>query len=105
MFFSPCVGSPMPDGARWFLRENTNVLNVAITRARASLQVVGNKAACRTCGIGFLEDFVTYVESRQQAAPLPPGPEVGGNEIRFQRAMLEAGLQPMPQPIRTHASS
>lgn len=97
MFFSPCVGIPMPDGARHFLEENGNLFNVAITRARASLQVVGNKEACRSCGIRFLEDFVTYVESRQPSVPIPPGPEVGENEPLFREAMIQAGLQPMPQ--------
>jgi very-short-patch-repair endonuclease len=97
MFFSPCVGTPMPDGARHFLEKNSNLFNVAITRARASLQVVGNKTACRSCGIRFLEDFVSYTESRQSVAPIPPGPEVGKNEPPFREAMLQAGLQPMHQ--------
>ena len=46
MFLSPAVSDTMPRGARWFVdasRDSKNLFNVAITRARAALIVVGNR--------------------------------------------------------------
>src|SRR5262249_1419768 len=43
MFFSPVVAPECPPGALGFLRGNPNLFNVAITRARAQLIVVGEQ--------------------------------------------------------------
>lgn len=45
MFFSPVVSNGISPGALGFLRSNGNLFNVAITRARGLLHVVGD---CRT---------------------------------------------------------
>ena len=42
VFFSPCVEFQMPSGAEWFIAATDNLFNVAITRPRALLVVVGN---------------------------------------------------------------
>ena len=42
VFFSPCVSSDLPDGARGFLKNTSNLFNVTITRARSLLHVVGS---------------------------------------------------------------
>jgi superfamily I DNA and/or RNA helicase len=47
IFFSPVVAEGVSPGAVGFLRANGNLFNVAITRARAQLVVVGDIGACR----------------------------------------------------------
>ena len=55
MFFSPVVSSGISPGALGFLRSNGNLFNVAITRARGLLHVVGDRAAAARCGVDYLE--------------------------------------------------
>jgi superfamily I DNA and/or RNA helicase len=45
MIFSPVVSRNVPPGAIVFLKKNGNLFNVAITRARAMLIVVGDRDA------------------------------------------------------------
>ena len=60
MLFSPVVTADMPNGALGFLRGNPNLFNVAITRARAQLIVVGDRAACVQSDVGYLSRFAQY---------------------------------------------
>lgn len=55
ILFSLCGGPDMPQGATIFLRENPNLFNVAVSRARAVLHVVGNREWALTCRIPFIE--------------------------------------------------
>jgi very-short-patch-repair endonuclease len=55
ILFSLCGGPDMPDGATIFLRENPNLFNVAVSRARAVLHVVGNREWALTCRVPFIE--------------------------------------------------
>lgn len=113
MFFSPVVSNGISPGALGFLRSNGNLFNVAITRARGLLHVVGDRAAAATCGVDYLEDFSEYVasldsapRSEAQAAPVATGLEypsvahperVSDWERVLYRAMASAGLRPIPQ--------
>jgi len=63
MIFSPVVSRAMPQGASIFLRKTGNLFNVAITRARATLVVVGDFGAAKNSDIKHLSAFATYVES------------------------------------------
>ncbi len=63
MIFSPVVSSGLPNRALGFLRSNGKLFNVAITRARAQLIVVGDAAACGACDVGYLSRFATYTAS------------------------------------------
>jgi very-short-patch-repair endonuclease len=60
MIFSPVVASGISPGALGFLQSNGNLFNVAITRARAQLIVVGDQRACATSGVGYLTRFASY---------------------------------------------
>ena len=53
--FSLCGGPDMPEGSTIFLRENPNLFNVAVSRARAVLHVVGNREWALTCRVPFIE--------------------------------------------------
>jgi len=60
MFFSPVVSEGIGQGSIAFLRNTGNLFNVAITRARSILIVVGNREYCYGCGISYLESFSRY---------------------------------------------
>jgi very-short-patch-repair endonuclease len=104
ILFSPCIGSDMPRGAKYFLSSTGNLFNVAITRARALLHVIGNGAACASCGVPHIEAFTGHVARLGEiagAAERPPSrwsdPRVGHWEKPFHDALVKAGLKPMSQ--------
>ncbi len=113
MIFSPVVSDGITPGALSFLRNNGNLFNVAITRARAQLIVVGDLASCATCGVDYLENFARYAQSleremREAARDTKPdlGPKypVVSNPERVSEwekilyeALYRAGIRTMPQ--------
>jgi very-short-patch-repair endonuclease len=99
ILFSPCVGSPLPRGAKRFLENTDNLLNVAVTRARGLLHVVGDLEACRNCGIRYVEEFAEYVATLQnpRGHPQQDSESVSEWEIMFREALKRAGLNPHPQ--------
>ncbi len=104
MFFSPCVTDQMPQGADWFLCTNGHLFNVAITRARAILVVMGNLAACRASDIPHVKGFAEFYEqslhdesASSATGGFKDGPSVGHLERPFYDAMVAAGLNPIHQ--------
>jgi very-short-patch-repair endonuclease len=113
MFFSPVVSNGISPGALGFLRSNGNLFNVAITRARGLLHVVGDRGAALSCGVDYLERFAGYVATldaaRGDLAQPPAAPvtrdyptvthpeRVSEWERVLYRAMVAAGLKPIPQ--------
>jgi very-short-patch-repair endonuclease len=61
MIFSPVISKGLKAGPRIFLTRTGNLFNVAITRARAVLVVVGDYSACNTSEISYMEKFTRYV--------------------------------------------
>jgi len=121
IFFSPVVAEGVSPGAVGFLRANGNLFNVAITRARAQLVVVGDIGACRACDVGYLSRFAEYaaglsqtrgVEASERAAD--PGPRypvvaqpalVSDWERDFYAAAFAGGIELTPQyPIEQHVA-
>lgn len=113
MLFSPVVSRGVTSGALGFLRSNGNLFNVAITRARGLLQVIGDRAAAASCGVDYLEQFSVYVgtlltqrpvveeEHMESMGPMYPSvsrPErVSDWERVLYRALFVAGIRPVPQ--------
>ena len=115
MVFSPVVSRAMPQGALIFLKKSGNLFNVAITRARATLVVVGDFGAAKNSGIEHLSAFAGYVESlnnkTDRAKKLegenfdggPNYPPVARPELvsdwerLFYIKLYQAGLRPIPQ--------
>lgn len=113
MFFSPVISSNAPAGAVSFLRNNGNLFNVAITRARSLLHVVGDRVAAVNSGVDYLSDFAAYVSNLADDAgaafaetvgdcgpeyPAVSRPErVSDWEHVLYRALYRAGLRPIPQ--------
>ena len=114
MIFSPVVSKGIADGPVGFLKKTENLFNVAITRARAALIVVGDPAAAKNAGVTHLAAFSNYVENLGRNPPQQPGnssegcsgpeyPKVAKPELVsdwervFYRQLWGAGLRPIPQ--------
>jgi very-short-patch-repair endonuclease len=114
IIFSPVVSKGIADGAVGFLKKTDNLFNVAITRARAALIVVGDPVAAKNAGVTYLAAFANYVENlgrNPRQGPGKPGasfsgpdyPQVARPELVsdwehvFYRHLWEAGLRPIPQ--------
>jgi superfamily I DNA and/or RNA helicase/very-short-patch-repair endonuclease len=63
ILFSPVVSLNCPDSSLRFLGRTGNLFNVAVTRARASLIVIGDRQSILQCGVNYLEEFAKYVDS------------------------------------------
>jgi very-short-patch-repair endonuclease len=114
IIFSPVVSKGIPPGAVGFLKGTGNLFNVAITRARAALIVVGDPLAAKNSGVAYLAAFAEYVENlgrnsrHKSISPLascsgPDYPTVANPELVsdwervFYRQLWDAGLRPLPQ--------
>ena len=112
MFFSPVVSQNVLPGAISFLKSNGNLFNVAITRARARLHVVGDRAAASSSDVDYLSAFAEYAKQvsnehgqRLDASvpitedyPLVSHPErVSDWERVMYSALFDAGIQSIPQ--------
>ena len=62
IIFSPVISRGAHPGAIRFLQSNGNLFNVAITRARSCLIVVGDKSASLQSKVDYLEKFVRHTE-------------------------------------------
>ena len=99
MIFSPVISRRAPDSTIRFVGSTPNLFNVAITRARSELHVVGDRVACEQSGIPFLSDFVRYVDSLQ-SEPSPnqtQQPFESQWEEVFHNALKDAGIYTFSQ--------
>lgn len=113
IIFSPVVSDGISKSAVQFLKSQGNLFNVAITRARSHLAVIGDQAACKNSGVTYLANFVDYVESLKVSSEVKNLSEdelrgeypkvvfdpntVSDWEVGFYKAMYKAGLRPIPQ--------
>lgn len=66
MIFSPVISAGTKDGAISFLNNTGNLFNVAITRARSVLVVVGDMNYCGASKVSYMEHFVDYVRKHDE---------------------------------------
>lgn len=113
MIFSPVISAEMPRGALGFLQNNGNLFNVAITRARAMLIIVGDMQAAMQSEVEYYRDFAKYVQSlgskqqtrREQGVndagpnyPTVANPELVSEwEKILYCALYQAGIRSVPQ--------
>ena len=111
IIFSPVVSEGLLDGTRYFLERNRNLFNVALTRARAALVIIGDRSACASSGITYLERFVAYqstleerIDTEQKTAtgevdyPKIAQPELVSDwERQFYRALAAKKVFTIPQ--------
>ncbi len=100
MLFSTVISQGTTDGAFSFLRNNGNLFNVAITRARAVLIVVGNMDYCQHCNVEYLRHFTDYYLSQtkkiEQETDCCATFESEWEEILF-NALSKEGIEPKIQ--------
>lgn len=65
IIFSTVISLDAPAGAIAFLNSTGNLFNVAITRAKSTLIVIGDRDICAKSGVSYLEHFVEYVRTRE----------------------------------------
>jgi len=111
IFFSPVVSQGVGESTLRFLKSHGNLFNVAVTRARSELVVVGDRRAALDSGVSYLAGFAEYshdLASHEGLVPgtHEPGPEyplvahpelVSDWERVFYKAMYNGGLRPVPQ--------
>jgi very-short-patch-repair endonuclease len=98
MFFSLCAGPAMPAGSAGFLRNEGHLFNVAVSRARAVVHVVGNHSWARRCGIAHVELLARDPGRLRTRKPQGPWhPHESPYEKLFFDALVNAGLSPQPQ--------
>lgn len=119
MLFSPVISEGTPGQSLGFLSRNGNLFNVAITRARAMLLVVGDQTVAKSCGVDYLESFSHYVERLSEetktvegAAKNDCGPtyptwvdrsKVSEWEVILYETLYQAGIKAIPQyPIEQY---
>lgn len=84
VFFSPVVCKALPENLRKFASTSDNLLNVALTRAKLGLHIVGDDEACRDVG-GVLMELVEYADDirtkRNDRQSMPSPAELAFREI------------------------
>ncbi|MDB9864221.1 AAA domain-containing protein [Candidatus Thioglobus sp.] len=114
MIFSPVLSKGMTSGSIHFLKTHGNLFNVAITRARAQLIVVGDLAECGASDVDYLSRFSVYsqdliqknnnfnekieLEYGSSRYPTVDNPEqVSDYERGFYTDLYIAGVKTLPQ--------
>ena len=98
ILFSLCGGPNMPEGSTIFLRENPNLFNVAVSRARAVLHVVGNRDWALNSGVSFIEKLArrTLPSDGNKAAKKSELYQSPWERV-LAEALREAGITVVPQ--------
>ncbi len=98
MIFSICGGPDMPQGSLGFLRESGNLFNVAVSRARAVLHVVGNLEWAKSTGIPHIMNLAHPSEkTASQINNSPWSPHESPWEKNLFEALVARGIEPIPQ--------
>lgn len=98
MIFSLVISNDAKTQTLKFLKEQKNIFNVAITRARASLVVIGNLDYCLTLppelGIDYIKNFAKYAKTKPPKPGTGPTPPIPTSEWEFilRDALNNAGI-------------
>lgn len=105
ILFSPCVSQDLPSGSRGFLERTENLFNVAVTRARAVLHVIGDIDACAQSDIPHVKGFAEYCSHIERTGVSPyerslaSDDRIGPWESVLYDALIAKGLNPIPQHL------
>ncbi|WP_165903966.1 AAA domain-containing protein [Plasticicumulans lactativorans] len=93
ILLSLCIGPDMPAGARAFLHDTGNLVNVAVSRARAVCHIFGNLEYGAHCGIRYVEALLARRHRTGDATASFESPW----EEKLWRALAERGIETTPQ--------
>lgn len=97
LLLSLSCGPGMPDGALRFVADGPNLFNVAVTRARAVLNIVGNRDWALESGVFFLQSCARLsLDGAKQLAPAADLFESPWERI-LAHALEAAGIRTTPQ--------
>lgn len=100
IIFSPVVSDNMQRGVKYYYQETGNLLNVAITRARSKLIVIGDRNACLNLELPHIQGFAQYVENLMNGAgEIIEQYAESIYEAILHKALREAGINPTPQYV------
>jgi very-short-patch-repair endonuclease/AAA15 family ATPase/GTPase len=98
MVMSLCGGPTMPSGSLGFIRKTANLMNVAVSRARAVLHVIGNKSWASESGIPHLQQLTLPPRDPRSAISKTQWfPHESPWEENLYKALREKGVEPEPQ--------
>lgn len=94
---SLCYGRDMPRNGDWFLRNSRELMNVAISRARAVCHVFGDRQAARASDIRHIARLAANINAEGPPEGDPRELFESPWEERLYDALYTAGLKPLPQ--------
>lgn len=100
MIFSLCLGPDMPAGSENFIRKDARRFNVAVSRARAVLLVVGNQEYAASSGVPHIESLAKGDwEKRFKHGPMETSwaPHESPWEQILHNALKAEGIETEPQ--------
>lgn len=100
VIFSPTISKNISNDSTiiGFLRSTSNLFNVAITRARSILWIVGDKDKCMKAGIPYLKTYVEYIEQKKyNKIDLPYNGFASPWEKKFYEVLVSEGYNPKIQ--------
>lgn len=90
----------MPRGSLWFVSQDKNRWNVAVSRARALLRVVGNLSFCSASEAPHVRRLAEHATRQNQPADKKADTQ---DEINFHEALKRVGIETVPQhPLAGH---
>ncbi|MBN1376725.1 AAA family ATPase [Candidatus Woesearchaeota archaeon] len=92
IIFSPAISQDVKQKTLNWIHNTTQLLNVAITRARSVLLIVGDKKKCREAG-GFLKSLEEYAESKREIDINFDSPV----EEKLFKLLMKEGVKILPQ--------
>ena len=106
IIYAMAVHSKMPRGSKWFVAQNSNLFNVALSRARAAFVVIGDKEAVREITfenrpVDYLRDLVFYTEKLGQEKSTETGEPKFGPEQIWEERFYNQALQPAGITVRS----
>lgn len=93
---SLCVGPDIPVGSLSFVAQTANLINVAVSRAKAVCNIFGNMEFARNSGIHHLSTLVTIAERASKGDSTRGAFESPWEESLYE-ALASRGLNPIPQ--------
>lgn len=98
ILFSLCGGADLSVGGKLFFSKEPNQFNVAVSRARAVLHVVGNRDWALSAGIPYVEKLARRTLPRDPEAKISStSPHQSPWETVLAQALKEAGIKAVPQ--------